>query len=148
MNAKEENARPVAATTKRAMVEETAAFGGAAASFYNNSTTQNRSRQVSDFLLIGAENAVSGSKLAESLGLELRDITREIERERQRGVAICAAVAGNDRGYFIAKDAGELALYLRSLNRRIANVQKTKRALDSALADMCGQQVIDWGCDD
>ena len=100
---------------------------------------------IFEILPTGAENAVSGSKLAESLGLELRDVTREIERERQRGVAICAAVAGNDRGYFIAKDAGELALYLRSLNRRIKNVQRTMRALDSALADMCGQQEIEWG---
>lgn len=145
MNAKEENARPVAATTKRAMVEETAAFGGAAASFYNNSTTQKRSRQVSDFLPIGAENAVSGSKLAEILGLELRDITKQIERERQRGAAICATVAGNDRGYFVARDAGELALYLRSLSRRIRNIQRTMMALDSTLADMEGQQEIDWG---
>ena len=142
---KNEKTRPVAATTKRAMVEETAAFGGAAASFYNNSTTQKRSRQVSDFLPIGAENAVSGSKIAESLGLELRDVTRQIERERQRGVAICAAVAGNERGYFLAQNAGELALYIRSLNRRIKNVQKTLRALDSTLADMCGQQEIEWG---
>lgn len=103
---------------------------------------------IFEILPTGAENAVSGSKIAESLGLELRDVTREIERERQRGAAICAAVAGNDRGYFIAKDAGELALYLRSLNRRIRNVQKTMRALDSTLADMEGQQEIDWGCDD
>lgn len=63
-------------------------------------------------------------------------------------MAICAAVAGNDRGYFIAKDAGELAIYVRSLDRRIKNIRKTLRALDATLADMCGQQVIDWGCDD
>ena len=63
-------------------------------------------------------------------------------------MAICAAVAGNDRGYFIAKDAGELALYIRSLNRRIRNIRKTMRALDSTLATMCGQIEIDWGCDD
>ena len=100
---------------------------------------------IFEILPTGAENAVSGSKIAESLGLELRDVTRQIERERQRGVAICATVAGNDRGYFVAKDAGELSLYLRSLNRRIKNVQKTKRALDSTLADMCGQQEIEWG---
>lgn len=100
---------------------------------------------IFEILPTGAENAVSGSKIAESLGLELRDITKQIERERQRGAAICAAVAGNDRGYFIAKDAGELSLYLRSLNRRIKNVQRTMRALDSTLADMEGQQEIDWG---
>lgn len=100
---------------------------------------------IFEILPTGAENAVSGSKIAESLGLELRDITKQIERERQRGAAICAAVAGNDRGYFIAKDAGELSLYLRSLNRRIKNVQRTMRALDCTLADMEGQQEIDWG---
>ena len=100
---------------------------------------------IFEILPTGAENAVSGSKIAESLGLELRDVTRQIERERQRGVAICATVAGNERGYFLAQNAGELALYIRSLNRRIKNVQKTLRALDSTLADMCGQQEIEWG---
>lgn len=141
MNAKE-NARPAGGTAGQAEQESHWTSGISR----DDSTTWNG--PISRLLMHGAENAVSGSKIAESLGLELRDVTRQIERERQRGVAICAAVAGNDRGYFIAKDAGELAIYVRSLDRRIKNIRKTLRALDSTLADMCGQQEIDWGCDD
>lgn len=100
---------------------------------------------IFEILPTGAENAVSGSKIAESLGLELRDITKQIERERQCGFAICAATSGSEKGYFIAKNPGELAMYLRSLNRRIKNVQKTLRSLDSTLAAMEGQEEIDWG---
>ena len=139
---KNKNARPTVGAAGQAERESHWASG-------NSRNDYNAwSVPISRLLMHGAENAVSGSKIAESLGLELRDITREIERERQRGVAICAAVAGNERGYFLAQNAGELALYIRSLNRRIKNVQKTLRALDSTLADMEGQQEIDWGCDD
>ena len=138
MNAKE-NARPAGGTAGQADLESHWTSGN------SNDDSTTWSGPISRLLMHGAENAVSGSKIAESLGLELRDVTRQIERERQRGVAICAAVAGNERGYFLAQNAGELALYIRSLNRRIKNVQKTLRALDSALADMCGQQEIEWG---
>ena len=130
---KNEKTRPVAATTKRA--EETAAFGGAAASFYNNSTTQNRSRQVSDFLLIGAENALDAKTLARLLECDRRSVTQRIERERRAGAPICAAVDGESRGYFLAADADELARYVRALDRRISEVKKThaacRRTLDA-----------------
>lgn len=100
---------------------------------------------IFEILPLGAANAISGSQIAERLGMERRDVTKQIERERQAGAAICAAVSGDDRGYFMAGDPGELALYLRSLDRRIKNVQKTRRALDSTLSMMTGQTEIDWG---
>lgn len=98
---------------------------------------------IHELLPAGANNAVSGKHLAASLNLELRDITRLVERERQSGQPICAAVSGEDRGYYLAANAGELALYLRSLDRRIKSVQKTRRALESALSNMTGQTELD-----
>ena len=98
---------------------------------------------IHELLPSGANNAVSGKHLAASLNLELRDITKLIERERQAGEPICAAVAGEERGYYLAADAGELALYIRSLDRRIKSVQKTRRALESTLSNMTGQTELD-----
>lgn len=101
---------------------------------------------VHEILSHGADNAISGKQLASALDLEHRELTKQIERERQAGEPICAAVSGDDRGYYLAADAGELALYLRSLDRRIKSVQKTRRALESTLSTMTGQTELDgWG---
>ena len=130
---KNEKTRPVAATTKRA--EETAAFGGAAASFCEHSTTRKRARQVCDYLLTGAENALDAKTLAAAMEIDRRTVTQRIERERRSGMPICAAVDGVNRGYYLAADADELARYVRALDRRISEVKKThaacRRTLDA-----------------
>lgn len=95
---------------------------------------------VHEILPTGAANAVPGRKIASDLGMDYRDFTKMVERERQSGIAICATVSGDDRGFFVAADPGELALYLRSLKRRIKNVTKTYRALDATLSTMEGQE--------
>ena len=122
---KSEKTRPVAATTKRA--EETAAFGGAAIS-YSNFTTQKRARQVSDYLLNGAENALDARTLAALMKIDRRTVTQRIEHERRAGAPICAAVDGVNRGYYLAADADELARYVRALDRRISEVKKSHAA--------------------
>ena len=129
---KNEKTRSTAATVKRV---EAAAFGGAAASFCEYFTTQNRARQVSDFLLTGAENAIDSRTLAAMMGIDRRTVTQRIERERRSGMPICAAVDGVNRGYYLAADADELARYVRALDRRISEVKKThaacRRTLDA-----------------
>lgn len=131
---KSEKTRPVAATTKRA--EETAAFGGAATSFCEHFTTRKRARQVCDFLLTGAENALDSRTLAAMMKVDRRTVTQRIERERRRGMPICAAVDGESRGYFLAADADELARYVRALDRRISEVKKTRDACELTLRGM------------
>lgn len=129
---KNEKTRFTAATVKRA---EAAAFGGAATSFCEHSTTRKRARQVSDFLLTGEENAIDAKTLARLLEIDRRTVTQRIERERRRGMPICAAVDGVNRGYYLAADADELARYVRALDRRISEVKKThaacRRTLDA-----------------
>lgn len=129
---KNEKTRSTAATVKRV---EAAAFGGAAASFCEHFTTQNRARQVSDFLLTGAENAIDSRTLAAMMGIDRRTVTQRIEHERRAGAPICAAVDGVNRGYYLAADADELARYVRALDRRISEVKKThaacRRTLDA-----------------
>ena len=130
---KNEKTRSTAATVKRV---EAAAFGGAAASFCEYFTTQNRARQVSDFLLTGAENALDARTLAALMKIDRRTVTQRIERERRSGMPICAAVDGVNRGYYLAADADELARYVRALDRRISEVKKTRDACELTLRGM------------
>lgn len=139
MNDKEKT-RSTAATVKRA---EAAAFSGAAASFYGEFTTTTPARQVADFLPHGAANAVDGRTLAAALGFKsLRELSKQVERERRAGQPICAAVAGERRGYYLAATPDEFSSYIRSLDRRIREVRKTRDACGETLRRMSGQEAI------
>ena len=76
----------------------------------------------------GAENARSGRELAEVLGLNIRAVTEQIERERRAGVPICATQGGK-KGYFIAANRRELQRYCNQLHTRAAQLYKTRGAL-------------------
>lgn len=135
-----EKAHPVTAITERA---EAAALGGAAASCVFDSTTGAKLRQVADFLPHGAANAIEAQTIAAALGFKsVRELSKRIERERRAGQPICASVSGEHRGYFVG-DAGELQLYLRSLDRRIREVRRTRDAVGETLRRMSGQEVIE-----
>ena len=140
---KTENARSAAATTERA---EATTLGGVAASSGSNSTTSTEPRQVvSAALLAGAENAIEGSALAVALGFkDRRALSKQIERERRSGQPICAAVAGNSRGYYLAGNPAELQRYIKALDRRIREVRKTRDACGETLRRMTGQETM-WG---
>lgn len=101
---------------------------------------------IHEILPTGRENAIPGKQIAACLGMELRDVTKRIERERQYGNPICAAVAHGEAGYFLPGDASELALYLASLDRRLRNIQRTRSAMGDVLAEMVEQEQIEgWG---
>ena len=136
-----EKARSTAATVKRA---EATTLGGVAASSDKNCTTSMDTRQVvSAALLTGAENAIEGAALAAALGFkDRRALSKQIERERRSGHPICAAVAGNNRGYYLTDDPDELQRSIKALDRRIREVQKTRTACGETLRRMSGQEVI------
>lgn len=97
---------------------------------------------VHELLPEGKTNAITGDQLARILDVELRDITKQIEREREAGYPICAAVSGSDRGYYLAETPGELALYLKSLDRRLKKIKKTRTRLEAKLWSMVGQESL------
>lgn len=136
-----EKARSTAATVKRA---EAAAFGGAAASFSDEHSTASRPRQavrVVDVLPVGAGRAVRGQTLAALLGFgDVRQLSKQIERERRGGVPICAAVSGDSRGYYLASSPDELQRYIRALDRRLREVRRTRDACEDTLRRLCGQE--------
>lgn len=136
------NARSVGATTERA--ERTAAFSGAAASYASDSTPIASRCQVASALPTGAQNAVDGTTLAAALGFRnRRELSKQIERERRSGQPICAVVAGESRGYYLAADSDELSRYIRSLDRRIREVRRTREACGETLRLMTEQETME-----
>ena len=135
-----ENARSMTAITEQAA--EIAACSGAAISF-TNCSMEKGARQVHEVLLQGAGNAIEGATLAAALGFkDRRALSKQIERERRSGQPICASVAGNSRGYYLADDPDELQRYIRSLDRCIREVRKTRDACGETLRRMTGQEVL------
>ena len=133
--------RSSAATPERA--EETAATTNDQKFSQSNDTTERGQRQGGTLFKIlpsGKENAVPGWKLVEILGLkDLRDLTQLVERERRDGSPICAST-GAEKGYYLADGPEELEDYLRSLNRRVKNINRTVVHLEDTLSNMTGQQ--------
>lgn len=102
--------------------------------------------RVSQLLLEGRENAVTGGKLVEMLELkDLRDLTQHVEAERRAGFPICASTDTNRPGYYLAANPEELEDYISSLDRRLHNVGQTRRHLEATLLRMTGQEKM-GGC--
>jgi predicted DNA-binding transcriptional regulator YafY len=80
---------------------------------------------VSDYLSADPEHARSARELANLLGIRTRRITEMIERERRAGIPILA----NGTGYFIGGSKHEVNRYVRRLDKRISEIQKTRDAL-------------------
>ena len=135
--------RSSAATPERA--EETVATTNDQKFSQSNDTTERGQRQGGTLFKIlpsGKENAVPGWKLVEILGLkDLRDLTQLVERERRDGSPICAST-GAEKGYYLADGPEELEDYLKSLNRRVKNINRTVVHLEDTLSNMTGQQRI------
>ena len=108
----------------------------------SNSTTDGPPRQrVFPLLGHGKENAVPGHELAALLGLgDLRELTRIVERERAAGIPVCATCDSQQPGYYLACEPSELAAYIKSLDRRLYNVRRTRDRLADTLEEMTGQR--------
>lgn len=102
--------------------------------------------KVSDMLLEGKENAITGGRLVDVLELkDLREPTQLVEGERRAGSPICASTGNGSHGYYLAKDAAELEDYLGSLDRRLHHIGLTRRHLEATLLRMTGQEKM-GGC--
>lgn len=101
---------------------------------------------VYEVLSNGKENAMPGRDLVAILELkDLRSLTQNIEQERRAGIPICAAVSGDERGYYLADSPEELEAYLKSLDRRLRNIAETRDACGETLIKMIGQEKM-GGC--
>lgn len=94
---------------------------------------------IHELLAEGRENARTSRELAEYLNCTVRDVTKQIERERRQGQPICAA-SGENPGYYLAADADELDRYCHRLHKRAAELYKTRGALISVLRQLQAQK--------
>lgn len=106
-----------------------------------------RQARIAPRLGCGKAVAVTGRELAALLAIKGCDPSREVgalvERERAAGIPICASTDATRPGYYLPATAAELAEYRCSLQRRVAAVTKTLRAIEDAHDDLTGQQRMD-----
>lgn len=91
--------------------------------------------KVFDSLHYGKENAIPSKALAKALGFQsVRDLQKQIERERAAGAVILSDPCGG--GYYLSNDPHELRRFTRTLNARAKNTlraaESAQRALDAA----------------
>lgn len=84
--------------------------------------------KVFDYLHYGKKNAIPSKTLAKALGFQsVRDLQKQIERERAAGAVILSDPCGG--GYYLSNDPAELRRFTQTLNARAKN---TLRAAESA----------------
>jgi len=91
--------------------------------------------KVFDYLRYGQGNAIPSKDLAKALGFKsVRDLQKQIERERAAGAVILSDPCGG--GYYLSNDPDELRRFTRTLNARAKNTlraaESAQRALDAA----------------
>lgn len=95
---------------------------------------------ICDLLGYGKANARTATELAALTGLTSRNVTSQIERERQGGKLICA---GNS-GYFLPASPGDAAVYLRCRVLRTKTIARGTQAMQAALDEWIGQETLDF----
>lgn len=98
--------------------------------------------KVFDSLHYGKENAIASKTLAKALGYRtVRDLQKEIERERAAGAVILSDPCGG--GYYLSNEPHELLRFTQTLNARARNTMKAAESAQRALDAAIGQETIE-----
>ena len=136
MNTKEN--RPDAATSERIRAEKAACAG---ASFpYHDFTTIPRRRQVASFLRVGRSRGIRRNDLANMMGLDERELRRQIQRERQQGTLI---ISDCHNGYFLPETTEEIRIFVAQMRHRAKEINAVTQAAEVELARMEGQETLE-----
>lgn len=100
--------------------------------------------KVFDYLHYGKENAIPSKILAKALGFQsVRDLQKQIERERAAGAVILSDPCGG--GYYLSNDPAELRRFTQTLNARARNTMKAAESAQRALDAATGQErMVGW----
>lgn len=97
--------------------------------------------KVFDSLHYSKENAIPSKALAQALGYQsVRDLQKQIERERAAGAVILSDPCGG--GYYLSNDPAELLRFTRTLNARARNTIKAAQSAQIALDAATGQETM------
>lgn len=88
-----------------------------------------------DYLGTGREAARTAGEIAAALGVSKRRVSLEVQRARRDGAPICAATT-DPKGYFLARDRGELKAYSGRLDRRLSWIAATADAVRETVGSM------------
>ena len=81
---------------------------------------------IASILRRGRDNPTTCREISRITGLEQRQITKTIQRERQSG----APILSSPSGYWIAENEDELTRCIRALHARAEEIHRTARALE------------------
>ncbi len=96
---------------------------------------------VRDALHYGREKAIPSKNLAKVLGFQsVRDLQKQIERERAAGAVILSDCGG---GYYLSNNPIELRRFIQTLNARARNTMKAAESAQRALDAATGQETIE-----
>lgn len=143
MQNNKENARPNAATSERVKGEISIA---AKISPHEQYIPEREKSQVivSDFLCMGAENAIHAKELARLVGCSTpRQLQHLVAQERRSGTLILSDTKG---GYYLPdtgiKGRNEIARYVGAMSRRAARICAVTEGARQALNVLYGQEEI------
>ena len=103
--------------------------------------------KVFDYLHYGKENAIPSKTLAKALGFQsVRDLQKQIERERAAGAVILSDPCGG--GYYLSNDPAELLRFTRTLEARARNTIKAAESAHRALDAATGQESMEGWYDE
>jgi len=91
-----------------------------------------KKRIVSEVLGTGRSQAKTSKELAAILGVNTRDVTGLVQKERREGSPICAAASWQDGcspGYYLAATREDIDEFCGALFHRGGEVMKTRRQL-------------------
>ena len=97
---------------------------------------------IRDSLRFGRENAISSKLLASLLGFStVRDLQRQVERERAAGAVILCDSQG--AGYYLSNNPAELKRFTRTLEARAKNTIRAAQSAQRALDNATGQESME-----
>ena len=81
----------------------------------------NKPLNLTDYLSIGEQNAITAKELARLLGLNEREITYTVNALRKKGVLICS---NTQSGFWLPADDTDIKDFVGQMNSRIIDMQK------------------------
>ncbi len=88
--------------------------------------------KITDYLSVGAENAITSKELAKIYGCHERDITSSINALRKSGVLICS----NGSGFFLPKNDEDIKNFTRQMRSRITDMEKALKPAEDYLKEV------------
>lgn len=133
MKEHKKSARPDVGASERAKGTEPTFQSGPHS--YPQSTTSlplGQDAHIAKLLSVGAGHAIPLHDLVALTGWSEREVRRQIERERRRGVPI---LSDNMSGYFLPANENELAQFIKSMRHRAGEILKSAAAIEQGASE-------------